>query len=474
MLRRADSSSFAGVVEHAGRWTAARSTRRSFLGRVGRLGVLLAAGPAIADLLTDVAEARVCGQSGVSPQCPTYDCDDTWGWCWYAQGCCAGGALKKICDCCGVNWPNVHGYCPSGTNVKCIVESCGADPRLQTVVLRRMPVEGGEALSALVRAERFAGGSVAAVLTDAASSLAVAVAAPVGAVMGAPVLSVGRGPVSGAILGELRRLGAREVKVVGAELPTALDASLAAAGLDVERVGTALDIGPFSEQVGSWIRSVNGADRTVCVAGNGVSRAAAPVAAAFASLGGLPLVVGMTAARRVGTPSYLVGPEVAGRTGELPGSQGVGGGSVSRLSIALADLALGSGALSSNRVVLAPRTLPGLDALAGLGALVILHEPGSLDGARDWLAARASRVSRVDLVGAGGALGTGAYKELQSLMNDFQAYKLIGVGGQGLPVIPQPIAERPIGRARRGALDAEEQRVADEGRSYWTSRARGG
>ena len=237
---------------------------------------------------------------------------------------------------------------------------------------------------------------------------------------------------------------------------------------------TAPDIGPFSEQVALWIRSINGADRTVCVAGSGVSRAAAPVAAAFASVGGLPVVVGMTAARRVAAPAYLVGPEVAGRTAELPGSQGVGGGSVTSLSVALADLAVASGSVSTNRVVLAPRTIAGLDALAGLGAPVVLHEPGSLDGARNWLAVRAARVARVDLLGASGALGTGAYKELQSIMNDFQAYKLIGVGGQGLPVIPQPIAERPIGRARRGALDAEEQRAAAEGRSYWTSRARGG
>ena len=51
---------------------------------------------------------------------------------------CAGGALKKICDCCRANHPNVHGYCPSGTNVLCIVESCGADPRVQVVALRRI------------------------------------------------------------------------------------------------------------------------------------------------------------------------------------------------------------------------------------------------------------------------------------------------------------------------------------------------
>src|SRR5687767_4760921 len=111
-------------MEHLGRWTAARSTRRSFLGRMGKVAVMVASGPAVATLLADQAEARVCGQSGVSPKCATFDCDAVWGWCWYANGCCAGGLLKKICDCCEFAYPNVHGYCPTGHNVKCIVESC--------------------------------------------------------------------------------------------------------------------------------------------------------------------------------------------------------------------------------------------------------------------------------------------------------------------------------------------------------------
>jgi hypothetical protein len=462
------------AVEHAGRWTAARSTRRSFLGRVGRLGVLLAAGPALAELLTDVAGARVCGQSGVSPLCPTYDCDDTWGWCWYAQGCCAGGALKKICDCCGVNWPNVHGYCPSGTNVKRIVESCGTDPRLQTVVVRRLPAEGYDTLAAAVRGERFPGGSAAVVLSDRSWPLADAVAHPVAAVLGAPVLGVGRGPLGGGTLAELRRLGTSDVTIVGAALPSSLDASLRAQGFAVERVGTAPDLGPFSEQVANWIRTVNGADRTVCVADGGLSGAAAPVATSFAAGGGLPLVVGMSAAARVGTPSYLIGPELAGRTRQLPGSRALNGGSVAALSVVLADEAMAAGLATPQRLVLAPRTLPGLVALAGLGAPVVLHSPGTLDGARDWLfrrQARYGRATRVELLGSSGALGTGAYKELQSILNGFEAHRLVGGGGQGLPVIPQPPSERPIGRARRGVLSADERRQVSEQQSYWTGRA---
>jgi hypothetical protein len=154
------------AVERLGRWTARRTTRRSFLGRLGRGAVFLASGPTVALLLGDGerAAARVCGQSGVSPRCANFDCvghDEVWGWCWYASGCCAGGGLKKICDCCAVNWPNVHGYCPDGTNVKCIVESCGADPRvMQTPVAR---IAEDEAVAAAVRVSqvRFPGGGAA-------------------------------------------------------------------------------------------------------------------------------------------------------------------------------------------------------------------------------------------------------------------------------------------------------------------------
>ena len=70
------------VVEGLGRRLAARTTRRTMLGRFAKLGVLVAGGPALATLLTERAEARVCGQSGVSPKCPTFDCNfenSVWG-----------------------------------------------------------------------------------------------------------------------------------------------------------------------------------------------------------------------------------------------------------------------------------------------------------------------------------------------------------------------------------------------------------
>src|SRR5688500_5480805 len=139
------------TTERMGRWMAARMTRRHFVNRLAQVAISVAGGPGLAMAMPRTAEAGGCGKSGVPPRGPAYDGgypNSVWGWCWYASGnaCCAGGGLKKICDCCTRAWPNVHGYCPSGTNVRCIVESCYADPRVQTVPLVR--VERGDPLSA--------------------------------------------------------------------------------------------------------------------------------------------------------------------------------------------------------------------------------------------------------------------------------------------------------------------------------------
>ena len=94
------------------RWTAARQSRPSFLGRFGKAAVLVAAGPSLAAVLAHSAEARERCQSGVSPRCSNFDCllsaDSVWGWRRYASdGCCRNGGLKKICDCRTQGWPEM-------------------------------------------------------------------------------------------------------------------------------------------------------------------------------------------------------------------------------------------------------------------------------------------------------------------------------------------------------------------------------
>ena len=440
------------MVENGGRWTASRLTRRSFLGRMSQLAVLVAGGPAMATLLADRAEARVCGQTGVSPLCPTFDCDDVWGYCWYATGCCSDGLLKKICDCCAVAWPNVHGYCPDGTNVKCIVESCGSDPRVQTVAITRLSSDSVVEVAAMASGLRFPAAVPEVVLGDGDSALFGAVAMPLGVLVGGPVLLVGRGGLDGRVLGEIERLGARSAKIAGSALPPAIDAALVERGIAVERVGTAPEPEAFSAEVASWVYSRFGYRPCVCIENAGLSAEAAPLAAAFAAAGGWPLAVG-AGSRGPAERTFLVGPEAVARAGEVVGAVPVGGATLGSIAQELASLNRVQERPVVDTVVLAPRGSGAALGAAGL-APVVLHEPGSLEGARDWLRANHPGARRIVLVGSSGSLDSGSHKELQSMVNGFEIDRLIGEAGQGLPVIEQPGPERVLGQARVGRAPA--------------------
>ena len=439
------------VVEGAGRWAAARSTRRSFFARLGRLGVLVAGGPAVATLLADAAGARVCGQTGVSLQCPTFDCDGgVWGWCWYATGCCSDGLLKKICDCCEANYPNVHGYCPTGTNVRCIVESCGTDPRARRATVTRMAVDDRDTVAAHLRNRRFGNGVGTVVLVDGDSPRVSAVGVPLGAVLEAPVLLVPRGGLQPGTAQALDALRPDVVRIVGPELPAALDADLAARGVAVERIGSVADASVLSGEVARWVSERLGPRDVVCVALEGVSEASAPAAAAFASVLRLPLVLGVDTPR-AGAGVYFVGPEPQPHPADLLAGPVHRVGGATPVQVA-AELALFARRFttSGGRVVLAPAGAPFLFALAGADAPLLLHEPGALgQPARDFLF-RAAGVTSVEVVGVNGALDARGVYEVQSLANGYDAHRLIGVAGQGLPVYEQPLAEREIGRARPG------------------------
>jgi hypothetical protein len=455
------------VVEDASRWLARRTSRRSFLGRVGRIAVLVAGGSTVAALLVqDEAHARVCGQSGVAGKCATYDCDEgVWGWCWYATGCCADGELKKICDCCApVNF--VHGYCPSGTNVLCIVESCGADPRVQVVSLRRIPTDDPVAVSAGASRARFAeGGAPEVWLADAAQPLIASVVAPLAARQQAPVLLVSGSSLGAPLVAELQRLGTRKAVVVGPGLGAGVDQELQRYGISVERRSPSASAGELADSALSQLRG--SAKRAVCVEPSGLSLAAAPLAAALAAAKGYPLIVGVDRAKAAGmTLTYLVGPEAARRAGEVPGGQPLFAETWPTLSAEIAAMYLGvENGDGSHVSMLAEGSGITTAALLSGGGPILVHPLGSLDGGvRDALFSFRDRFRTVALAGATGALTTSSYYELQSIVNGFEAHKLIGVAGQGLPVIDQPQAERPLGLARRNKPPEQ------SGFRYWTDR----
>ncbi|MEM8923297.1 MAG: hypothetical protein AAGD35_07315 [Actinomycetota bacterium] len=462
-----DTTRFDGAVERLGRWTAARSTRRSFLHRFGQLAVFVAAGPTIAGLIVREAQARVCGQSGVTPKCDTFDCvgpGDVWGWCWYASdGCCANGGLKKICDCCTVDYPNVHGYCPSGTNVRCIVESCGTDPRVQAATLTSITwsASGGYHHPAATTAHD---GAVRAVVAKSDDPWLQAVAAPLAGALGAPLLAVGpgTGPTE-ADLAVLRSLHVSEVVVVG---PVTGADAFTADGLTLDTVTTELDPAAASLAVADRIASINDIHRSVTVEPLGLSAEALPAAAAFATLGGYPLVVGASTAGTLGWPTVFVGPEPVdpGLTHDRTTATGL-----VELSIELADWAAAIPSVTTDRLAIAPVGSSEVIGLVNLGVPLVLHPANRLGALETWLqehAVRYGQLRQIFYVDGPGALTTEQYWHLQSAANGYRVDQLQGVAGQGLPVIRQPMAERPLGMARiDGALDLGSQAPP----SYWTN-----
>jgi hypothetical protein len=442
-----DPSTLDRLVERVGRWTAARGTRRSFLGRLGKAAVLVAGGPALATLIADPADARVCGQSGVSPRCPTFDCNDTWGWCWYSTGCCAGGRLKKICDCCRFRHPNVHGYCPPGTNVLCIVESCGQDPRLMRVGIERLLTDDPDGVAARIRQANFPAGAGAIAITDAENPLVGAVGVAAASIIGIPVIHVPRGVLGESHLRVLTTVGAVHAVILGPQLPPALDRQLQMYGIRVERIGTDPNLSTFSAQVAADMQRRVGPRNAVALTDSGLSLAAAPVAAAFAAGGGYPVIIGADT-RRAGAGLYLVGPELAPRAADLPGAAVVTGGSVAEIAVNFATMARAEGR-GRGRIALMPNGSPVGMALASLGAPLLVHDPGTFSGlTRDWLIGNREGLTSAWLAGQTGTMGSPAIWQLQSALNGFDVQLLRGSAGQGLPVIEQPISERPIGRAR--------------------------
>ena len=263
---------------------------------------MLAVGPALASMIASRrADARVCGQSGVSNKCSTYDCvgeGNVWGFCWYARGCCADGGLKKICDCCGHNFPNVHGYCPAGHNVFCIVESCHGDPRVMTVPVARvvLPADarGSAQWSALIYP---AGGGPRVVIASSADQQFSAVVAPHASSAQVPLLLTDPTRLTPAVIAELQRLGATTAEVWGAFSNRVLEDL--ARYVRIDRPTTSGDPGAISLAVARVMQGFGNPGGTFAVADSGDAQQFVSVASAAASALRWPLLVGLDAVRAV-------------------------------------------------------------------------------------------------------------------------------------------------------------------------------
>jgi hypothetical protein len=446
-------------AERAGRWLAARTTRRSFLGTVGKVGLVAAGGSVLSQVLADRAEARVCGQSGVSPKCPTFDClaPSVWGWCWYAgnASCCADGGLKKICDCCRANHPNVHGYCPEGSNVYCVVESCLEDPRVMKVIVNSYNGSTAAAVG-IQRTAAFASASLAAVvIAHPTDRFLAALATPVAARITGAVLTTPLEGLLPEVATEITRLGAKRVVVVGSGFSPAVLESLAAlVGAEfVEHIGTNPSVPAASIEVARWMGIAGAQDSAIVIGTGGQSQLLAPAAGAAAALDQSVLLIGVDAANALRAERSTVGLTFVGEAtpGASAADRQVTGADAGELARKLAEL----------RVAAEPAALWPIALVVGddsafssclvqPGNMVVLHGSDLVDApTRDWLLARRAKLSAAH-VAAGGRAGLSEQRvyEVQSAVNGFNAHLLIGGDGMGIPVIPQPNEEKAIGRAR--------------------------
>jgi hypothetical protein len=445
--------------EVAARWLASRTSRRSFLGVTGKTVLVVAGGTGLSQIFALRAEARLCGQSGISPKCPTFDCvgdDVAWGWCWYASpGCCSNGGLKKICDCCKRNHPNVQGYCPDGSAVYCVVESCLEDPRVQLVPVERYV--GGDAIDvSLARsAQRNPGSAPVVVMANGLDPFLCAIAAPMANSLGAPMLLADPGGHRAGIREELARLGAKRIVIVGAGLESLRDLP------GVERVADSRDLSQVSVAVLRWLDARSTISSVICIGSSLTAMRIAASVSAYASLRSAAVVVNVSSVRALSETAnhpislLLVGSDVSEFSvdglANLSTVERIPGVDPSVISQMLGErLFVKDPAGTFRLVVVADSSTPTAAGTLPVGGLVIVHGDGAIDPAlRDWLFAHRKRFTNVDLlVTLRGSLGDQGTYDLQSAVNGYEAHYLVGSDGQGLPVIAQPLDERELGKAK--------------------------
>ncbi len=276
---------------------------------------------------------------------------------------------------------------------------------------------------------------------------------------------VGSGGLSFSDLSRMQNLGVRTAMLVGS-VPSAVTTSLNQADIGSDVVTTSADPSTASIEVAERIRTISAIHRTVTVVDSGFSAGSAILAANFAAINGFPLVVGVDAADAVGSPTFYVGPEASGASVD---AQRTSSTNLPALALELADLAAVSPSGQTRRLALVSEATADLVGLLNLQASIVLHPIDQLGAIADWIEAhgrRYGKFEKVFFVQGPGQLTPDEYWRLQGTVNGFRVNELMGVSGQGLPVIRQPMAERPIGMAR---IDGSIPWGSEPAPSYWTS-----
>jgi hypothetical protein len=273
--------------------------------------------------------------------------------------------------------------------------------------------------------------------------------------------------------GEVSRLRSTKALLVGPALAgTAVERDLRSLGLDVQLAATGADAASLSIDLATKIRAANGSRRAYAV--DATPTAFLGIVGAAAAAAGHPVLMGAETARQAafhgpGGPSlvtYLVGPTLAARAGDLPGGNPVWSSSTDGVAAELANLVLVVEATRVRPVVVMPKGEEALaNGLTGCGAPIVVHAPGTLDqAARVTLAQVRTGVDRAFQVGNGATDAEFTYY-LQGSLSGYDTHRLQGVAGEGLPVISQPVGERDLGRARVSGTPVP----MDDG-SYWVGR----
>jgi hypothetical protein len=261
--------------------------------------------------------------------------------------------------------------------------------------------------------------------------------------------------------------------MVGAGLVgTSAERDLRSLGLDVQLAGAGTDAASLSADLATKIRAANGSRRAFAV--DATPTATLGIVGAAAAAAGHPVLVGAETARQAafhgpGGPSfvtYLVGPTLSARAGDLPGANPVWSATTDAVAADLAWLVLVVEGTRQRPVLVLPRGEEALAAgLTGCGAPIVVHAPGTLDqAARVTLAQVRRGVDRAFQVGNGAVDAEFTYY-LQGSLSGYDTHRLQGVAGEGLPVISQPVGERDLGRARVSGVPVP----MDDG-SYWVGR----